>query len=73
VLGFPELAPQNVDALELWGDINLIGWDAAIALRDLVLNDYDRGLLLVKLRVIATTTVEWQEARRREAERRHGG
>lgn len=51
--GFPDLLPSNVLALSVWGDVNVLGWDAAVGLRNLTLTGYEAEELLYRLRVIA--------------------
>lgn len=56
--GRPALMPENVEALSLWSDVNLLGWDAAIALRQIAVTEYEMSDLLVKLRTIASEMIE---------------
>ena len=54
--GIPHLVPENVEAVQLWSDINLMGWDVATGLRDWELSPRARDEMLVKLRVLAGET-----------------
>lgn len=51
--GMPEMLPENRLALDLYADIKAFGWEAASELHGLEMTPYDRGDLLMKLRVIA--------------------
>lgn len=47
-------------AWTLWTDINLLGVDVALGLRDLALTDFERGDLLAKLRELAAEAAKIQ-------------
>lgn len=61
--GFPALLPENVAAVDLFADINLLGWDAATGLREWALDRSQRDELLAKLRVLAATVKEIEAER----------
>ena len=72
-LGMPEILGENRLAVEIWGDMNTLGWPVVRDLYVLELTPAQRGDLLVKLRVMADEAAAIQrdriEEQRREAER----
>lgn len=68
MFGYPALLAENVDAIDVWSDIQGLGGDVALALHDLELSDYDRGELLVNLRVIADEVEQYKKRKRAEQE-----
>jgi hypothetical protein len=50
--GMPEVARENVFAVQVFSDINLMGFEAAMALNARELTDWERGDLVMKLRVL---------------------
>jgi len=55
-LGYPNVLPENVFVIELWEQITLLGWEAAMSLNHIELSDYDRGTLVKKLKILAVET-----------------
>lgn len=71
--GYPPLLPENIQAWVLWSDINLIGPEFAWGLRSIVLTDYERGDLLLKLRVLAAEAKKIERERLEEIRRKNSG
>jgi len=68
--GFPELLPENVEAVDLFADINVLGWDAATGLRDWSLDRCERDTLLAKLRTLASESREIENEKLKKARSR---
>ncbi len=51
---------ENIEAWNLWTDTNLLGVEFSVGLRNLELNDFERGDLLVKLRILASEAARIQ-------------
>ena len=70
--GMPALLPLNRLALQLYSDVQIVGWDSVVYLHDL---DLDKSLareLLLRLRVIADEQRKAAERRAKEVAKKHG-
>lgn len=65
----PEVHPENILAIEVYGDMVAMGWEVARDLHDLRLTPAERGDLLSKLRVLHDEAYAISKERRKIAER----
>jgi hypothetical protein len=68
----PALHPSNITAVQLYQDIESFGAELTLLLWKLELDDYERGELLTRLRVIADEVGQVRKRKLKEMEQNNG-